>query len=117
MTDLLVNNSTVSDALGEHGDIYLASNARYYDMYQLTNLNFGYATTVNVGSNNFDTLVYIYNADTNQIVAWDDDSGLGSNSSVTFTPAPGDQNSYYAIVTSASWNSTGAYNISLSQSA
>lgn len=117
MTDLLVNNSVAADVLGEHGDFYDAPTASYYDFYQLTNLNFGHATTVNVNSNSFDTYVYIYNVDTKEFVAWDDDGGLGSNSSVTFTPAAGDQNSYYAVVTSAGWNGTGAYNISLSQSA
>jgi len=105
-------NSTVSDQLGGYGDYRSSTDGHYYDYYQITNLEPGYAVNVSLNSNNFDTFLYIYNASTNQFVGYDDNGGGGTNSQLSFEPFFGDQDSYYAIVTSAGPSSTGSYNIS-----
>jgi hypothetical protein len=112
MTDVLSVNSTVSETLGEYDDYYNGTNGHYYDVYQLTNLAPGYGVTIDLASNNFDTVVGIYNASSGQLVGSSDDGGAGTNSSFTFTPTFGDQSAYYAIVTSYGPNSTGNYQIS-----
>ena len=112
--DFLPVNSTVSDQLGEYGDDYSHTTGHYFDYYQIGNLAPGYEVNVSVSSRNFDTFLGIYNGNTGELVGTDDNSGAGTNSQFSFTPVFGDQDSYYAIVTSAGPNSTGYYNISAS---
>jgi hypothetical protein len=116
MTDsILPVNSLVSETLGAPNDYYDASTAHYHDFYQLANLVPGTDVNVSLSSSNFDTVLTIYNANSGQIIGSNDDGGAGTNSQFTFTPVFGDQDSYFAIVTSYAPNSTGSYNISSSQ--
>jgi hypothetical protein len=112
MSHILSVNSTVSDTLGGYGDIYDGTTGYYYDVYQLDNLAPGYQVSVSVESGQFDTWVGIYNASSGQYIGTDDDGGAATNSLFSFTPVFGDQNSYYAVVSSYAPVSTGSYNIS-----
>ncbi|MGQ4646275.1 hypothetical protein [Lyngbya aestuarii] len=112
-TNYIGVNSTVSDQLGGYGDIYDPTTGHYYDFYQITNVAPGYELNISLNSNNFDTSLYIYNASTNEFVGYDDNGGGATNSQLSFTPVFGDQDSYYAIVTSAGPSSTGYYDISV----
>lgn len=107
-------NSTVSDNLGEFGDYLDLTAGYYYDYYQLTNLAPGYAVNVSLASDNFDAFLGIYNSNTGQYIGVDNDGGAGTNSQFSFTPVFGDQDGYYAVVSSFGHNSTGDYYISAS---
>lgn len=127
MTDFLSLpvNSTVSESLGETFDYYVPTtdyygypsySGYYYDFYQLSNLSAGTEVTVNVNSSEFDTYLLIFNAGTGEFVGIDDDGGVGTNSQFTFSPVAGNENNYYALVSSYWTNETGAYDIGLSYS-
>lgn len=111
----LTVNSTVSQSLGGYGDYRNGVDGRYYDFYRLSNLSPGLRVTVDLKSRSFDTVLYLYNAETGKIVGFDDNSGQGSNSRFGFTPTFGDQNSYYVIASSKAANSAGAYTVSAYQ--
>ncbi|MGP1383970.1 MAG: S8 family peptidase [Thainema sp.] len=57
----------------------------FYDGYYLAGLAAGEQVQVRVNSSAFDTYLQIINADTGTLVAFDDDSGPGLNSQLTFT--------------------------------
>lgn len=110
----LNSNTVVSNAL-EWSDFRDETIGRYFDAYKLNNITPGRAVTISMSSQNFDTWVGVYNIDSGEWVAWDDNSGIGSNSQLSFTPTYGDQDSYVIFATSASPNSAGNYYISASQ--
>ena len=83
----------------------------YYDGYYLTNLVAGQQVQVNLEST-FDTYLQLVNADTGAVVAYDDDSGVGFNSQLTFT-AQGGIN-YIVRATSYSAGVTGEYTLTTS---
>lgn len=125
MTDFLSLpvNSNVSESLGEVFDYYVPTtnlygysdySGYYYDFYQLSDLSAGSEVTVNVSSSEFDTYLLIFNAGTGEFVGIDDDGGGGTNSQFTFSPVSGNENNYYALVSSYWTNESGAYNIELS---
>lgn len=125
MTDFLSLpvNSNVSESLGEVFDYYVPTtnlygyydySGYYYDFYQLSDLSAGSEVTVNVSSSEFDTYLLIFNAGTGEFVGVDDDGGRGTNSQFTFSPVAGNENNYYALVSSYWTNESGAYNIDLS---
>lgn len=83
----------------------------YYDGYYLTNLVAGQQVQVNLEST-FDTYLQLVNADTGAVVTYDDDSGAGLNSQLTFT-AQGGIN-YIVRATSYSAGVTGEYTLTTS---
>lgn len=115
MSDILPISvgSSITDTLGEAGDYYNPTGAYYYDFYQLTNLTPGVSVTISMNSYNMDTWVGIINADTGEWIAWDDNSGSGTNSLLSFTPVFGDQSNYYVAASSSGPNSTGTYSLAV----
>jgi hypothetical protein len=110
----LAVGSKITDKLGEAGDYYVAQEGYYYDYYQLTNLTPGVPVTISMTSYNMDTWVGIINGDTGKWVVYDDNSGSGTNSLLSFTPVFGDQGNYYIAASSSGPNSTGTYSLSVS---
>lgn len=80
--------------------------------YQLTDFIIGQALTLNLSSANFDAYLQLVNADTQEAIASDDDSGVGSDSQISFTPEAGIN--YVVRVSSYAENALGSYTLSAS---
>lgn len=85
----------------------------YSDDYRLVGLNPGQQATIDLVAinNSFDTYVQLINASTGQVIAFDDDSGEGLNSRLTFTATAGVE--YAVRVTSFNINAIGDYRLSV----
>ncbi|MEO1298678.1 MAG: S8 family serine peptidase, partial [Cyanobacteria bacterium J06636_16] len=82
------------------------------DDYWLTDVTAGQQVQVNLDSFEFDTYLQLINADTGQIIGFDDDSGWGFNSQLTFT-AEADID-YILRATSYGAQATGDYTLTTS---
>lgn len=115
-----INNSstTIADALVSGGPTYTrysnSSGSYYYKVYSFTSPITGsvnFATTV--GS--FDTYLFLYgnsfdpNSPSTNLLTYDDDSGDGTLSSLTYSLTQG--NTYYVVVTSFSTLTTGSFTL------
>lgn len=111
MAGYLPVNSTVSESLTTN-DVYefIAGGGYYYDYYLLTNVVPGNSVTLTLNSQNFDTFLEVYDYDSGNLLAYDDNGGVNTNSQLKFTPQVGD--AYIIGVSSAGSNSTGDYTIS-----
>lgn len=107
----LAVNSAIVDTLGESDDYYNPQTGYWYDLYHLTNVTPGVAVTISMTSDNMDTFVGVYNVDSGELVASNDDAGSGTNSLLSFTPTFGDENSYVIYATSYAPRSTGTYTL------
>lgn len=87
-------------------------NGSFYDGYSLSGLVNTESVRVQVNSTEFDTYLQIVNANTGGLVAFDDDSGPGVNSQLTFTAQAGVN--YIIQVTSYAPGETGNYTLTAS---
>lgn len=87
---------------------------RYRDDYRIRGVAPGQQVTLNLdsptGTDNFDTYLQVINAATGQVVGFDDDSGPGLNSEISFLAQA--DTIYLARVTSYSTFATGSYTLS-----
>jgi subtilase family serine protease len=81
----------------------------FSDDYTLTNFTVGSQVTLYLSAQ-FDAYLQLINADTQQIIAFDDDSGPGLDSQLAFTPIVGVN--YIIRATSYSGGATGSYTLS-----
>lgn len=79
------------------------------DDYLLTDIVPGEQVQVNLFSPDYDPFVQIVNADTGEVIAFDDDSGFGVNSRLSFTAEEGVD--YIVRVTSFGSDATGDYTV------
>ena len=79
------------------------------DDYFLTDVVAGQQVQVNLNSRAFDTYLQVINAETGQVLEFDDNSGQGSNARVTFTVADGID--YIVRATSSESDVTGNYTL------
>ncbi|MFB2878446.1 PA14 domain-containing protein [Floridanema aerugineum] len=109
-TSTISGNSTVVNNL-DSSDGYnpLRSNS-FYDDYRLTGVSAGQQVQLNMSSTAFDTYLQLVNESTGQVIQFDDDSGGGTNSRLSFTTQSGIN--YLVRATSYSANSTGSYSLS-----
>ncbi len=85
-----------------------ARTGRFKDDYLLTGWTAGEPVTVSMGGG-FDTYLQIINRATGSVVTFDDDSGPGTDSALTFTPQVGIE--YLVRATSYYANVSGAYSL------
>ena len=83
---------------------------RYADDYRLTGITPGQQVRLNLDSPNFDPYVQLVNANTGQVLAFNDDANNTFNSQLSFT-AQADTN-YLVRVTSYQAGATGSYTLS-----
>ncbi|NEO29212.1 MAG: S8 family serine peptidase [Symploca sp. SIO3C6] len=81
----------------------------FYDDYDLNNLAAGDLVEVNLKSSTFDTYLQLLNADTGELINFDDDGGRILNSRLTFRVQAG--TNYTLRATSFEPNATGAYSL------
>ncbi|WP_413176352.1 Calx-beta domain-containing protein [Anabaena azotica] len=87
----------------------------FADDYRLIGVSPGQNVKVNLNSTNFDPYVQLLNASTGNLIAFDDDSGEGSNSQLSFTVQAGID--YVIRTTSYGSDLTGNYSLSITSSA
>ena len=102
-------NGTVNGNLNTNDVINPTRSGRYSDDYQLIDFTVGKLVTLYLSSPSFDTYLQLINIDTGQVIAEDDDSGIGYNSLLRFTPIEGIN--YIVRATSFSGGTTGTYNV------
>jgi Ca2+-binding RTX toxin-like protein len=83
----------------------------YADDYPLSGIPVGEQIQISLESSFFDPYLQLINASTGQVISSDDDSGVGSNSSLTFTVQPGIN--YIIRVTSYGSGTTGDYTLTV----
>ena len=88
---------------------------RRRDDYFLTGVAAGQAVTISYGSDDFDTLLQLVNAQTGAVITTDDDGGPGRDSELSFTAQAGIQ--YIVRATSFAANRTGDYTLTSSTGA
>jgi hypothetical protein len=81
----------------------------YKDDYRLVGVTPGQTIQINLNASSFDTYLQLINADTGEVITFDDDSGEGLNSRLSLTVQPGIN--YLVRVTSFSSGSTGNYTL------
>lgn len=91
------------------GDDFVFEDGSFFDVYQFAGLA-GYQVTVDMGSNDFDTFLGLFDGD-GDLLDEDDDSGPGTNSRVQFTlPADG---VYVIVANSLFGDQRGPYELTL----
>ena len=83
--------------------------ARFVDDYQLSDVAVGQIVALELASNEIDTYLQLINADTEEVIAEDDDGGEGTNSRLIFVPSEGIN--YRVRVTSDERGETGNYTL------
>ncbi|MDE5076724.1 MAG: hypothetical protein O4751_00020, partial [Trichodesmium sp. St2_bin6] len=85
---------------------------KYYDDYLLNGVSPGEQVTVDMTAS-FDTYLQLVNAATGEVIAYNDDGGSGTNSSLTFTV----ESSINYLIRSTSYSSgaTGVYTVETSR--
>lgn len=104
------NNGTLTGDLSVSDSNNPTLPGRFSDDYTLVDYTSGELVTVDLTSSNYNPYVQIINADTQQVIAEDNNSGQGNNSRLTFIPQAGIN--YLVRVTSSFFNNTGDYNLS-----
>lgn len=84
-TSSLNGNDSLAGSLAEGDDNNELRPDSFYDGYLLKNVVAGEQVLVNLSSNDFDTYLQLVDADTGELLAFDDDSGIGFNSQLIFT--------------------------------
>jgi subtilisin family serine protease len=101
-------NNTVYGSLASTDALNPTRSGSYKDDYLYRSSTTG-TVQLNMNSSQFDTYLQVVNASTGQVVAYDDDSGPGVNSQVSFTATAG--TSYLVRATSYSAYATGTYDL------
>ncbi len=86
----------------------------YRDDYSLTGVSAGQQVRINLNSSAFDTYLQLVNASTGELIDYDDDSGSGTNSELSFTVQSGVN--YIIRVASYYASTTGNYTLSTTTS-
>ncbi len=86
----------------------------FADDYRLMGISPGQQVQINLNAARFDPYLQLVNGTTGQLIAFDDDSGPGFNSQLSFTAQAGVN--YTLRVTSYARNATGAYTLSVRSS-
>ena len=86
-----------------------ATNPTYHDDYILTGVTAGQQIQVNLNSTNFDTYLELVDASTGNVINYNDDASVGTNSQLNFTVQSG--TNYLIRATSYDPNVTGSYTI------
>ncbi|MDY7012088.1 MAG: hypothetical protein SVX43_00585 [Cyanobacteriota bacterium] len=82
--NFLVLTDTIHGIFDSSDGNNLTRNGRYHDDYILNNLAIGQQVQINLDGA-FDTYLQLINAETGEIIAYNDDGGPGLNSQLTFT--------------------------------
>ncbi|MDJ0713429.1 MAG: calcium-binding protein [Prochloraceae cyanobacterium] len=110
----ITNNQTIS------GDLSITDSrdplfpTEYKDDYLLTDITPGQQIQINLDSGIFDAYLQLVNADTGQVIDFNNDFGVGINSQLTFTAVAGIN--YLVRVSSSNPNETGSYTLTSSSS-
>lgn len=107
-------NGVITSELSEEDSNNPTRNGSFSDDYTLTDVTAGELVTLNLNSPDFDTYLQLINADTQELISVDDDSGVGLNSQLTFISQ--EDTNYIVRVTSYT-NATGNYTLSSSETA
>lgn len=102
-------NGSISATLSNTDSLNPTRTGSFSDDYQLTNFAIGERVTLDLSAP-FDAYLQLINADTQTVIAQDDDSGPGLDSQLTFIPAAGIN--YIVRATSFSSGATGNYTLS-----
>lgn len=104
-------NQAITGALDSTDPSNPLRSGSYRDDYTLTGTTVGQQIRINLNAaaNSFDTYLQLVNASTGEQIAFDDDSGEGLNSELTFTVQSGIN--YVIRATSYSASSTGTYTL------
>ncbi|MCL1470541.1 FG-GAP-like repeat-containing protein [Argonema antarcticum] len=81
----------------------------YKDDYRLVGVTPGQTIQINLNASSFDTYLQVINANTGEVITFDDDAGEGRNSQLSLTVQPGIN--YLVRVTSFSGGATGNYTL------
>ncbi|MGF1538273.1 MAG: peroxidase family protein [Elainellaceae cyanobacterium] len=106
-------NQSVEGTLGFTDFINPNREGRTYDGYLLTGFEAGEFVSIDIDGE-FDTFLQLVDAETGTVLLEDDDSGLGFNSSLSFTVDA--EQDYILQVTSFGFGETGDYTLSTSTS-
>jgi subtilase family serine protease len=102
-------NNQVTGTLSNADTLNPTRSGSYSDDYTLINLTIGEPITLDLSAS-FDPYLQLINADTQQLISADDNSGPGADSRLTFTPIHGIN--YTVRATSNSIGATGNYTLS-----
>lgn len=105
------NNGTVSGDLNVNDSNNPTLSGRFSDDYTLVDYTPAELVTVELTALDYNPYVQIINADTQQIIVQDDNSGQGTNARLTFIPQAGIN--YLVRVSSSFSNQTGNYSLSV----
>lgn len=105
------SNSSTRGFLDSTDPINPTRPSTYSEDYLLTDIVPGQQVQVNLSSFAFDTYLQVINADTDEVVNFDDDSGSGLNSQLTFTVEEGID--YIVRSTSYGSGDTGSYTLTI----
>ncbi|MEL6128767.1 MAG: peroxidase family protein [Cyanobacteria bacterium J06628_4] len=108
----LAPNTTVDSFLSATDAITPFRPDHFYDGYLLTNLSPYQQVSLSVASNDFDAYLQIIDANTGQLLAFDDDSGSSTSASLDFIARP--NTDYLVHVTSFEDRALGRYSLSTS---
>lgn len=108
----LFPNTTVSSFLSATDALTPFRPDHFYDGYLLTNLTPYQQVSLSLTSNDFDTYLHVIDANTGQLITFDDNSGSATNAALDFVARP--NTDYLVHVTSASALTLGEYSLSAS---
>ncbi|EKV02658.1 Animal heme peroxidase,hemolysin-type calcium-binding repeat protein [Leptolyngbya sp. PCC 7375] len=106
----LFPNTTVTSFLSATDGITPLRSDSFYDGYLLTNLSPYQEISLSLSSTDFDPYLQIINANTGELIAFDDDSGPGLDAGLNFIARP--DTDYLVHVTSFSPSTLGEYSLS-----
>ena len=106
------NNSILTGSLTDSDTLNPTRTGSYSDDYQLTDVVVGEVITIDLTSDEFDTYLYLINADTGEIIRSNNNSSTETNSRIRFI-ASSDIN-YIARVSSSYKEEVGSYQLSAS---
>ncbi|MGB7442757.1 MAG: hypothetical protein WA919_16965 [Coleofasciculaceae cyanobacterium] len=109
--NFITGNQTLTSTLSSSDPSNPTRTGRFSEDYFLGGISAGQDVQVNL-TGNFDTYLQLVNANTGQVISFDDDSGAGLNSYLNFTAQQGTD--YILRVTSYGQNATGNYTLSTS---
>ena len=107
---LSINSGTLTGNLSGDDVLNPTRNGARSDDYQLTDAAPGQTIFLDLTSNEIDTYLQLINADTEEVIAQNDDGGEGTNSRLSFVPSEGIN--YRVRVTSYGNGEVGEYSLS-----
>lgn len=105
----LFSNTTVNSVLSATDAITPFRPDHFYDGYVLADLEPYGEVRLSLSSNEFDAYLQIIDTTTGELIAFDDNSGVGTNAALTFVANP--DADYLVHVTTANANTLGSYSL------